>query len=91
MDDCLFCKIVQGKIPSKKVYEDEHTFAFEDIDPKAAFILADDVSEVGASRFFQDFAMVLGDDRVDEPFHFLFSERSHFHLANNAAQAHHRG
>lgn len=35
MDDCLFCKIVQGKIPSKKVYEDEHTFAFEDIDPKA--------------------------------------------------------
>lgn len=35
MDDCLFCKIVQGKIPSKKIYEDEHTFAFEDIDPKA--------------------------------------------------------
>ena len=35
MDDCLFCKLVQGKIPAKKVYEDEHTFAFEDIDPKA--------------------------------------------------------
>ncbi|HEX3740805.1 MAG TPA: histidine triad nucleotide-binding protein [Terriglobales bacterium] len=35
MEDCLFCKIVQGKIPSKKVYEDEHTFAFEDIYPKA--------------------------------------------------------
>jgi len=35
MNDCLFCKIVQGKIPAKKVYEDEHTFAFEDIDPKA--------------------------------------------------------
>jgi histidine triad (HIT) family protein len=35
MEDCLFCKIVQGKIPSKKVYEDEYTFAFEDIDPKA--------------------------------------------------------
>ncbi len=35
MDDCLFCKIVQGKIPAEKVYEDEHTFAFEDIDPKA--------------------------------------------------------
>ena len=33
--DCLFCKIVQGKIPAKKIYEDEHTFAFEDIDPKA--------------------------------------------------------
>jgi len=35
MSDCLFCKIVEGKIPSKKVYEDEYTFAFEDIDPKA--------------------------------------------------------
>jgi len=35
MSDCLFCKIVSGEIPSKKVYEDEHTLAFEDIDPKA--------------------------------------------------------
>ena len=35
MNDCLFCKIVSGEIPSKKIYEDEHTFAFEDIDPKA--------------------------------------------------------
>src|SRR5947199_9174232 len=35
MNDCLFCKIVAGQIPAKKVYEDEHTFAFEDIDPKA--------------------------------------------------------
>ena len=35
MNDCLFCKIARGEIPSKKVYEDEHTFAFEDIDPKA--------------------------------------------------------
>jgi histidine triad (HIT) family protein len=35
MNDCLFCKIVSGEIPTKKVYEDEHTYAFEDIDPKA--------------------------------------------------------
>ena len=35
MGDCLFCKIVAGEIPSKKVFEDEYTFAFEDIDPKA--------------------------------------------------------
>jgi histidine triad (HIT) family protein len=33
--DCIFCKIIQGKIPAKKVYEDEHTFAFEDLNPKA--------------------------------------------------------
>jgi len=31
--DCLFCKIVSGEIPSKKVYEDAHAFAFLDINP----------------------------------------------------------
>jgi histidine triad (HIT) family protein len=35
MKDCLFCRIISGEIPSKKVYEDEHTFAFEDINPQA--------------------------------------------------------
>ena len=35
MEDCLFCRIIAGKIPSKKVYEDDKVFAFEDIDPKA--------------------------------------------------------
>ncbi len=35
MSDCLFCKIIGNQIPAKKVYEDAHTFAFEDIDPKA--------------------------------------------------------
>lgn len=34
-DNCLFCKIVQGKIPSRKVYEDEHLYAFHDIHPWA--------------------------------------------------------
>lgn len=33
MSDCIFCKIVEGKIPSKKVYEDEDIFAFLDINP----------------------------------------------------------
>ena len=35
MTDCLFCKIIRGEIPTKKVHEDEHTFAFEDISPQA--------------------------------------------------------
>lgn len=30
-DDCLFCKLVSGELPSAKVYEDEHVFAFTDI------------------------------------------------------------
>ncbi len=33
--DCLFCKIINGDIPSKKVYEDEYCFAFLDIAPQA--------------------------------------------------------
>lgn len=33
--DCLFCKIVDGVIPNKTVYEDDSVLAFYDIDPKA--------------------------------------------------------
>lgn len=35
MEDCLFCKIAAGEIPSKKVYEDEQVYVFEDIEPTA--------------------------------------------------------
>ena len=35
MKDCLFCRIAGGEIPSKKVYEDDSVYAFEDISPKA--------------------------------------------------------
>ena len=35
MTDCLFCRILSNEIPAKKIYEDEHTFAFEDINPQA--------------------------------------------------------
>ena len=32
-NDCIFCKIIKGEVPSEKIYEDEHTFAFLDIHP----------------------------------------------------------
>lgn len=35
MSDCIFCRIAAGQIPSRKVYEDEHLFAFHDIQPAA--------------------------------------------------------
>lgn len=35
MEDCVFCKIIKGEIPSEKVYEDEETVAFKDIQPAA--------------------------------------------------------
>ncbi len=34
-DNCLFCKIIKGEIPSYKVYENEHTLAFLDINPES--------------------------------------------------------
>ena len=35
MNDCLFCKIIEGVIPSAKVFEDEYVYAFRDIAPMA--------------------------------------------------------
>jgi len=35
MSACPFCRILRGEMPAKKVYEDEHTYAFEDINPQA--------------------------------------------------------
>ena len=35
MEDCLFCKIVNGEIPSDKVYEDDKILAFRDVNPQA--------------------------------------------------------
>lgn len=35
MQDCIFCKIIRGEIPSRKVYEDDELFAFHDINPVA--------------------------------------------------------
>ena len=37
MSDCLFCKIINGDIPSTKVFENEYVYAFKDIEPQAPF------------------------------------------------------
>ena len=65
MDDCLFCKIVEGKIPSKKIYEDEHTFAFEDIDPKAPthVLVVPKKHIVGLKEARDNEAEIIGADR----------------------------
>ena len=36
VEDCIFCKIIRGEIPSIKLYEDDTTLAFMDINPAAA-------------------------------------------------------
>ncbi len=35
MENCVFCKIIKGEIPSEKVYEDDEILAFKDINPVA--------------------------------------------------------
>ena len=35
MEDCIFCKIIKGEVPSKKVFENENVLAFQDINPVA--------------------------------------------------------
>ncbi|MGB7606030.1 MAG: histidine triad nucleotide-binding protein [Lutisporaceae bacterium] len=35
MSDCIFCKIINGEIPSSKIYEDDKVLAFKDINPEA--------------------------------------------------------
>ena len=37
MDDCLFCRIVAGKLPATVVYEDDHVMAINDVFPRAPF------------------------------------------------------
>lgn len=52
-DTNIFAKILRGEIPAKKVYEDEHVFAFEDIYPKSKVHIL--VIPKGAYMSFQDF------------------------------------
>ena len=35
MEECIFCKIINGQVPSEKVYEDDEILAFKDIQPAA--------------------------------------------------------
>ncbi len=69
MEDCLFCKIVRGEIPAKRVFEDELVIAFDDVSPQApvhTFViprvhhdnLSDDVSAEVLARLFEVTARV---------------------------------
>lgn len=60
--DCLFCKIVNGEIPNKTVYEDDTVLAFYDIDPKAPVhvLVIPKVHISGAAAVTADTAVVVG-------------------------------
>ncbi len=87
MSDCLFCKIIEGSIPSTKVYEDEQIFAFKDINPMAPVHVVivpkvhfDSLNEVDENTF-----MVLGYlmSKVPEIAQSLGVKESGYRLVNN--------
>ena len=62
MNDCLFCKIIAGEIPSTKVYEDELCYAFYDIAPMAPkhFLVVPKKHLSSASEITEKDAAVVG-------------------------------
>ena len=62
MEDCLFCKIVAGDIPSTKVYEDDKVYAFNDIEPQAPIhiIIVPKVHISSSNELTDDNAEVIG-------------------------------
>ena len=62
MEDCLFCKIIAGEIPSKKLFEDDKVFAFYDIDPKAPthFLVIPKQHISGADQIDQSNCAIVG-------------------------------
>jgi len=62
VQDCLFCKIVRGEIPSQKVYEDDDILAFHDIQPVAPvhFMVIPKRHIASLAEATADDAMVLG-------------------------------
>ena len=62
MNDCVFCKIIAGEIPSKKLYEDEQCLAFYDIAPLAPqhFLVIPKEHLTGANRINEENAAVVG-------------------------------
>lgn len=62
MNDCVFCKIIAGEIPTKKLYEDEQCLAFYDIAPLAPqhFLVIPKEHLTGANRINEENAAVVG-------------------------------
>ena len=81
MNDCLFCNIINGDIPSTKVYEDDYVYAFLDIAPQAPYhavfipkIHMVDASEVSAenslyvAKIFEAIAKVAESEKLENGF-----------------------
>ena len=69
MDNCIFCKIIAGKIPSRKVYEDDDIFAFHDIHPWAPvhFLMIPKLHIPSMSHLTDEHAALMGKMMVLAP------------------------
>ena len=82
MEDCLFCKIIKGEIPSTKVYEDEDILAFNDINPAAPIHIYGVINKIAEEKGFKDngYRVIVncGKDAGQEVMHL------HFHVLAGA-------
>lgn len=87
MSDCLFCKIIEGSIPSTKVYEDEQLFAFKDINPMAPVhvVIVPKVHFDSLNEVDENTSLVLGYlmSKVPEIAQSLGVKESGYRLVNN--------
>lgn len=62
VDNCVFCKIIAGQISSKKIHEDEHVFAFHDINPWAPvhFLIVPKIHIPSMAQLGPEHATVMG-------------------------------
>lgn len=69
MSDCIFCKIVRGEIPCRRVYEDDELFAFHDIHPAAPvhFMLVPKLHIASLSEINDSHAELLGKMLLQAP------------------------
>lgn len=63
-EDCLFCKIIKGEVPSETVYEDDHVLAFKDIAPQAPIHIV-----IVPKRHFQSIMTVPAGDPIISQIH----------------------
>ncbi|BDR54600.1 histidine triad nucleotide-binding protein [Bombiscardovia apis] len=85
VEDCLFCKIIDGQVPSSKVFEDDMVYAFNDIEPKAeVHVLVvpkhhyANVAQVAASdhellAHMVEVAQQIAQDKADGQFRLIFN------------------
>lgn len=68
MSDCIFCQIASKKIPSKIIYEDNKSLAFEDINPQAPVHIL-----IIPKNHYKDFANMLKEKKGSEDLNHLFN------------------